>query len=1117
MSFDAGGQSRLRRRASVRSQLPSFAAAATAHSLLEKPRDYAQSEFGTTKASNTRDVPAPRAPAATKGSSLLDKKADLSSDSDFPPAAIEGSRISRLPTRASTARPARKPLDLDECFKLARERMARDIPPGSPSPAPRPRPQTNGASSQQTTPSMLFTHKPIVMGHRGPKPARLESALEPRVANFRLPAHHDEESDEEFADRMHQFEQDAKQLEAMKEKKSWTKRSEPISLIRKTSASGAGGGKLDTSILGNQKNGAQRHDWGKPGAYSTVLRKFSSDPDAARAFNERFGSGLSHEQRLGSRSGQQSAITRKLRSKTPPPAKGDYSFEVDNDFTDEDLQISTSPPVGYRRTNTKIDEIRELERNYSLGGKQNLFPERTNTRLEETRRRELEDTTKAPHVLEPKEPILSLSTDPHSLTSESEAKHIQKVEELARRVANKSRLDLNGKRRSFLFTKSELEADAAVSQKATLLDSLKPLPRTISPDDVKPEESQTGHSTAFPTASKMSDGADGQSLTGTNKGSQHRPGPEPVPSIEPSRNAFTRSFRRNPRFSALQDRKNESKESAPAKERIDQADKVKPDTKVDADLSTLPRHKRETSLSKARIELPDLARTTSATSVASKTSADSWDPTDRIQAEAKLFALGNESERGSLRAPSPVSAKPNHGETDNEETPRPKRADTLVMPTPVVTGAFVDSPAVDKIVQRGRQPLRNSSSDTNGSMARSLSVSPRPNQTEKQHQPRAHPSSDMNPRRTRSTPRRRSPLRNSIRPPTVKDDLRDILKKSHVEGDSTLDDFTALTIADPSEPTDASKDKSNGSADPSSKDEQMKRLNGMSDALKTGLAGIRTARKGIERLEDQISYPPKTQTRAAEARRAARIQRLAQLQGDSYTLNLSDLPIPRLYQTKPRIRPTLLGLLVLLLSLWHIYWVMEGVFYDKWGKQKICYRGSPCRWDVDDPDYGYTIPVKLDQWVTGGLIRPHAAQLLQEAQDGWADVEDWWTGIDLRTVNHQAIRDPIKKQQYWRRLEKKGFLPEWRPDPWMQPQFEMWELEAQKQEASKARAALEYHDNYDDDEDGNEKSADHDDSVDQRRDDQGRENRVEEERVADEAPARPATHGYVNAWWQNNN
>lgn len=151
-----------------------------------------------------------------------------------------------------------------------------------------------------------------------------------------------------------------------------------------------------------------------------------------------------------------------------------------------------------------------------------------------------------------------------------------------------------------------------------------------------------------------------------------------------------------------------------------------------------------------------------------------------------------------------------------------------------------------------------------------------------------------------------------------------------------------------------------------------------------------------------------------------------------------------------------MGIFVLFLSIYQLYWFIEGLFYDQWGKQTVCYRGETCRWNVNDPEYGYVIPVKLDEWITGGSIRPHAAQWLEEAQDGWADVEDWLTATDIRQVQHQVIRDPVKKAQYWRRIEKKGLVPEWKPAAYLMPEIEEWDRQAQAREAAEARDALGY-------------------------------------------------------------
>jgi hypothetical protein len=79
------------------------------------------------------------------------------------------------------------------------------------------------------------------------------------------------------------------------------------------------------------------------------------------------------------------------------------------------------------------------------------------------------------------------------------------------------------------------------------------------------------------------------------------------------------------------------------------------------------------------------------------------DPTDRIEAEMKLFApVDHQSERGSVRAPSagPPSDDDKEEDGPSEETPRPVRKDPSTMPTPIITGAYVETPAPAKVEDR---------------------------------------------------------------------------------------------------------------------------------------------------------------------------------------------------------------------------------------------------------------------------------------------------------------------------------------------------------------------------------------------------------------------------------
>ncbi|KAF3764879.1 hypothetical protein M406DRAFT_331197 [Cryphonectria parasitica EP155] len=992
------------------------------------------------------------------------KKLSSGSASGFHFLSPETSRIPRPASRASATRSPRRPLELDECIRMAQEKFGVNYNPGSPSPAPRPTTRIAGTADRRT-PTMPFTDKAIDMGRVGVKHTRRESTLSAKGALGAL-SRDDEESDEEFARKMQQFDEAEKKMRAMKEKKTWVKRNGASPAVRKASASSADDGIIGNSNSGSSKSQEPRQDWGKPdSSYSKVLQRFAGNPESAAAFNEKLGfEYVKDEQRLKRKAHEQDTgmAAPRAGTTTPPPNDG-YSWQVDDDFTAEDLQVSTSPPVGYARTNTKIDEIRELERMFPAENKKPFSPQRTNARLDEIRRLELEAEDSSPTTQVEVADAPPVYSQPS--TAGGNEDRAQDIEGLSKRIASMTRLDA--------ISESEPKSNAEAPPRFSPHDASSPKDKSQQKSSYKSLDGERLRdnpvTTAFSSAPQNGDkepqlhqqGGDDDNALQEQEAKVHTPAKEDSQDLL---RRLARASSKSPSPSPLQDQKvleprreqEQKVEAVPISTDRFSTSAVK-DSEVDGGpAAPVSLVNKALSPSKHTVGFAGISRSNSNNSVASKSSVVSWDPTPRIQAEAKLFALGNDSERGSLRAPSPIpnsdldeEEEEEEMDKDADETPRPNRVDPLSMPTPVVTGAFLETPAPVKAEQGGRSPSRFLSPEKRGPKDRNLSTSPRGTRSEGHRRPTRQASS-RDTRRTKSTSRPRSPLRNSVKPPTVGDDLREILRKNDLD-DSTLDDVTDLVLSssDPEKLVEILKPKSKGDMDELLQDEQLRRLSGMSEALKTGLAGIRTARKGIERLEGQISRP---ETHPSSATNGLAIP----TKNDGFTY--IQVPIPRLYRTKPKFRPTLLGFLFLLLSFWHIYWAVENVFYDTWGKQKVCYRGSPCRWDMDDPEYGFVIPVKVDEWITGGAIRPHAARWLEEAQDSWADFEDWLTGTDIRKVNHQAIRDSAKKDQYWRRIEKKGLFPKWNPDPWMRPQFEAWEHEAQAREAAEDRAVLGYND-----------------------------------------------------------
>lgn len=1026
-------------RANSRTHLPPFAPNASVGALYQNNDDFKENEKPNTMASNSH----------TKKTS----NGSVPNLTSFSP-----SKLPRAASRASAPR-TREPMTMAQALQHAADRHR--IAQGSPSPAPRPSRQDpiKSVSSEHRPLVNMFPDKPIDLGRFGKRVKRdNDLGSKPSLGSS---SRNDGDTDDEFERKMKKFEADEKVFEALlKEERNgpFAQRKLGATITRPASA------RANASRAGNGNRDEPRQTWGDMGyarQHTDYYRRFQEAPDeAAEHYQFLTGTGQGIKRKTSFPTSKMStdsdSASPPIRPATTAPFNTGYSWQVDDDFTAGDMQGSTSPPVKFGRANTRIDELRQLEidaeRQFPASNKRS-FLQRTNTRLDEIARLEKEAMLRYPvnHVEEIDNPLMDkLSTinersDPEGTltTKNGTTKRLDNLEEQLANISDDQ-------------------------QKAN----------TETPD--MPVQSTQRENPRSKDATQEN-GANGANIPGEtydndsqNKASNVHEQPHANGDVDVRPQTQPSSVKEDPQDLLRRLARASSKSPSPSPAQSQFASRA-PEVNAEAGPTSDVNAASEDKFLRAprpTVGFTGISRSSSTNSISSKFSTMSGDPTARLAAEAKLFALDNYSERGSLRAPSPVpdtetEVKANietAADNADDETPRPKKfTDPTTAPTPVVPGAYIQTPAANKVAHDAAEKFEGASAmsksqETAIRQPRDLSTSPRASKSDYQREP-GRRRLDNDTRRTKSASRHRSPVKNSAKPPTVKDDLRQIYQKNNID-DSELDDLTdvIMTTEHPEEVVEILKTEVPNLKDDTKDlpiDEQLKRMNGMSEALKTGLAGIRNAKRGIERLEDQVSRPGRpargpVQNRPADLGNPGNSAQ----QSDVYTY--VQVPVPRLYRTSPKFRPTLFGLLLFFLGLWQLYWIVEGLFYDQWGKQQFCYRGVPCRWDMDDPEYGYVIPVKLDEWITGGAIRPHAAHWLEEARDGWADLEDWLTNTDIREVHHQAIRDSVKKEQYWRRIEKKGLFPEWKPAPWIMPQIEIWDREAQAREAAEARAAMGY-------------------------------------------------------------
>jgi len=247
---------------------------------------------------------------------------------------------------------------------------------------------------------------------------------------------------------------------------------------------------------------------------------------------------------------------------------------------------------------------------------------------------------------------------------------------------------------------------------------------------------------------------------------------------------------------------------------------------------------------------------------------------------------------------------------------------------------------------------------------------------------------------------------------------------------------------------------------PASYEEEQQAYARMTKSLNAGLDGIKTAKRGIERLQDKVSHAetlPKPETpHVAHANHTERANCPICLASGSHSSSTMvayiHLPVPRLWRRQPHFQFTILGLVVFLLSCWY---VAESTMCFYYCKPESCYPGQPCDWSHDDPFWGYSIPIKLDQWTTGGQGRALARQLGPDIADWKADLWDAITGTDFTKVDTTNF-DWDRRKQHRRRLMKRGLIKPLAELPEDRAKHEAWRAAAAAKERADAMREMGY-------------------------------------------------------------
>jgi hypothetical protein len=420
-----------------------------------------------------------------------------------------------------------------------------------------------------------------------------------------------------------------------------------------------------------------------------------------------------------------------------------------------------------------------------------------------------------------------------------------------------------------------------------------------------------------------------------------------------------------------------------------------------------PLGERKNQFKRRGLDIDHEMKRRSATSTPPKSDVD---PEERITAEAKLFELpDNKSERNSIRAPSRSPSPSEDGKCD--ETPRPK-ADPLSLPTPKVTGAYIETPAPSMRKLRKSRSISPSyemvndikdlpTSSNKNHVQRNSRRSSATRAEERAQQASRSASSQPEIAKQQSKHRTSPPaLVNTATPASVADDIRSIAMDEQYE-DSTLDDFENMlesdttthlnntTILAPIIDLEYDERGHPLSAEERERRIERLRLDRMNQQLKNTSFSIRDAKHGIERLEHQVASAGYTST--------------PYLTDEAYIHINIKIPVPRLIVTTPidqnqsRFRWkrtwkfTWFGLILFLFGSWY---VTESAMCSVYCHPKQSSRNT---WQPSDPFFPWAIPTKIDQW-TGEVGSNILYNLLQWMEydlrggNGYMGAHDWWGG-----------------------------------------------------------------------------------------------------------------------------
>ncbi|KAI1209355.1 uncharacterized protein F4807DRAFT_426440 [Annulohypoxylon truncatum] len=742
------------------------------------------------------------------------------------------------------------------------------------------------------------------------------------------------------------------------------------------------------------------------------------------------------------------------RPANPSPEKS-FNWELDADFTAGDLQISESPRIRTDQSNGRSRRTSSITS--TANGTANS--RRSNNRIDEIRQKEIE----AANAVLPEEDASSFRRS----NSRLDEIRVREMDALSKRAVATSRLD------EIRVRNSEAREESPETGRTSNREEPRGGSLQLSNEHAKPPENQLG------LKAEEEQVVDTPAIVPRST-SEQKPNEPPKERANASKTEYDRNdsqLSRNDSQDLLR-RLARATSASPPSEKTEPrviSDTLPPKERSDSRENSRSRSAREerksrnlevknlevkSSRERPTVGFAGLRSTSSSDSIREKGSSlhgSEMDPLDRIEAELRLFApLDNYSEKGSVRAPSPVPSEP-----AEEETPRVSKVDPLTQPTPRVTGAYVETPATVRVKQENHvdeEKVSDAPSRTLDPISKPRnrdSSQPSNNESVKHEDDdittlrrTSVPRSSSVPtasRRARSVSRRRQPLRpiiNTAKPPTVKDDIRAILRMNQID-DSTLEDFDSILANQDIDDEELQQmmddtidkiDKDPQLPDLSERDCELQIYDRMSKSLRTGLLGIQSAKKGIERLEDRVMHTELKAEQTHTDQNTSQEKSKIHIPVSSSSSAPVMLTLPALYRRDPKLRPTKFGMLAIAMLIWY---TLESIFCVLYVPQYNCTPEIPCDWSPNEPYFPYAMPFMLDEWATGGKGRALTWKVGEEIGDIYAEVSDWVTKRDFTQLDEKFM-NVWERKRHRRRLRKRGLVPKWVAPPDYKPRFPQW-------------------------------------------------------------------------------